>query len=99
MTQALEEKERMDNQMADLKLQFISLNDNFLDQQLELKEKVTELDLLKSQINVLTESNNAYQKRLDDLYTNNIILPKKGDAEPVTLKHRSVPEAEFTQAM
>lgn len=48
---------------------------------------------------ILTESNNAYQRRIDELYAKNVIIPKEGEAEPINQVNQSKPEAEFTRAM
>ena len=39
--------------------------------------------LFKDQIKVLNESQSAIQRKIDDLYANNIIIAKEGDAQPL----------------
>lgn len=51
-------------------------------------------------MNILTESNKAFQRKIEEIYEENIIMPKDDEASFITTATPSkLPDAEFTLKM
>jgi len=58
-----------------------------------MEENMNEIKQLGDKINVLNESNSAYQRKIEEIYEKHILLPKQGDAVPVTENAYTMPDA------
>lgn len=74
-----------------------AISDKYLDMQLQSDQATSENKLLQDQIKLLTESNNSYQRKIDEIYSCNILIAKQDDiVSNISASTVSQPEARFT---
>ena len=79
MNNAIAEKEKFQEKNREYIHKIQSLNDQAADKDLELEEKGAKLEEYTNLIEVLKQQQESTQKKFDEMYENNIFIPKNNN--------------------
>ena len=76
--QAIEEREKYNERSKEAHLKVQALREECEDKQILIDELESKQTLVKDQMKIHKEANDMLQKKIDQLYNNNILIPKEG---------------------
>ena len=76
--QAIEEREKYNERSKEAHLKVQALREECEDKQILIDELESKQNLVKDQMKIHKEANDMLQKKIDQLYNNNILIPKEG---------------------